>query len=72
MQEFDLEGREFITLDNLLKVEGWCESGGLAKQLIAAGQVMVDGEIETRKRKKISNGQIVEFDGQKIKITATS
>ena len=72
MQEFDLEGREFITLDNLLKVEGWCESGGLAKQLIAAGQVMVDGEIETRKRKKISKEQVVEFNGQKIKITSTS
>ena len=72
MQEFDLEGREFITLDNLLKVEGWCESGGLAKQIIAAGQVKVDGEIETRKRKKISKEQVVEFNGQKIKITSSS
>lgn len=66
MQKFDLDGREFITLDNLLKVEGWCESGGFAKQQIAAGQVKVDGDIETRKRCKITAGKKVEFNGQTI------
>jgi len=68
MQSFSLGGKPHITLDNLLKFEGWCESGGFAKQMIAAGRVKVDGQIETRKRCKISSGQTVEFDNQQIKI----
>jgi len=71
MQHFDLEGREYITLDNLLKVEGWCESGGVAKQIIAAGHVQVDGNVETRKRCKIKQGQVVEFDSQQIEIKSS-
>jgi len=68
MQSFSLNKHAFITLDNLLKIEGWCESGGLAKQLIASGLVKVDGAVETRKRCKIKENQVVEFDGQSIKI----
>ena len=68
MQTFSLEGRPFITLDNLLKHEGWVESGGRAKQLIAEGQVMVDHKLETRKRCKITSGQIVEFNGNQITV----
>jgi len=70
MQSFSLEGRPYITLDNLLKIEGWCESGGFAKQMIAAGQVKVNGEVELRKRCKITDGQIVEFNGQEIQVTS--
>ena len=69
MQEFDLEGREYTTLDNLLKIEGWCESGGIAKQRIAAGLVQVNGKIETRKRCKIFVGQVVEFESQQITVS---
>lgn len=69
MQTFSLEGRPHVTLDNLLKFEGWCESGGMAKQLIAAGEVEVNSQVETRKRCKITEGQIVSFAGQQIKVT---
>jgi ribosome-associated protein len=41
--EFSLEGREFIELNNLLKITGLCSSGGEAKALIASSQVKVDG-----------------------------
>jgi len=51
-----------------LKVEGLCESGAVAKQVIAAGQVIVDGKVELRKRCKIVSGQVVEFAGQSIKV----
>jgi ribosome-associated protein len=68
MQQFKLEGHEFIELCNLLKVTGLCESGGLAKLLIGDGQVKVDGKIELRKRCKIRQGQIVEFEGKKLTI----
>lgn len=68
MEIFELEDREFIELNNLLKVTGLCESGGLAKILIGDGQVKVDGKTELRKRCKIRTGQIVEFEGQKVTV----
>jgi len=63
VEDFELEGREFIELNKLLKVTGLCESGGRAKTLIADGQVKVDGEVELRKRCKIKRGQKIEFEG---------
>ena len=68
MEIFELEDREFIELNNLLKVMGFCESGGLAKILSGDGQVKVDGKTELRKRCKIRTGQIVEFEGQKVTV----
>jgi len=70
MQTFSLDGHPHITLDNLLKVEGWCESGAVAKKMIAAGMVEVDGEVETRKRCKITAEKTVKFESQQIKIVA--
>ncbi len=69
MEEFDLNGREFVELCNLLKLLGLSSSGGTAKQLIADGQVLVDGQVELRKRCKVRVGQVVEFGGQRILIT---
>ncbi len=66
MEKFDLEGREFVALCDLMKLVGLCHSGGTAKTLILNGNVTVDGEIERRKRCKIRHGQIVEFDGQQV------
>jgi len=70
MEEFSLEGREFIELNNLLKIKGLCASGGMAKVVIAEGLVTVDGKVEMRKRCKIRPGQVVEFDGHKIIVQA--
>lgn len=66
--DFDLDGHEFIELNNLLKVTGLCHSGGMAKMVIADGAVLVDGTIETRKRCKIRSGQTVEFETSKIAV----
>ncbi|MBN2646111.1 MAG: RNA-binding S4 domain-containing protein [Desulfuromonadaceae bacterium] len=63
---FDLEGHEFVELNDLLKITGLCPSGGVAKLVIADGEVLVDGVVETRKRCKIRAGQRVEFDGQDV------
>ena len=68
MEIFELEDHEFIELNNLLKVTGLCESGGLAKILIGDGQVKVNGKVELRKRCKIRTGQVVEFEGQKVTV----
>ncbi len=66
MEEFRLEGHEFIELNHLLKVAGLCDSGGMAKAMIAEGRVKVDGNVELRKRCKIRSGQTVEFEGHQI------
>jgi len=68
METFELEDREYIELNNLLKITGLCESGGRAKVLIADGQVTVDGKTELRKRCKIRTGQVVEFEGQIVSV----
>lgn len=68
MQVFELAGREYIQLNDLLKITGLCNSGGQAKLLIDQGLVKVDGQVETRKRCKIRKGQVVEFEGQAITV----
>lgn len=66
MIAFDLAGHDYIELHSLLKVTGLCESGGIAKLLVADGLVKVDGEVELRKRCKIRTGQTVELSDQQI------
>lgn len=68
MQTFNLDGTEFIELHNLLKITGLVGSGGMAKTLIADGQVLVDEQQELRKRCKIRAGQIVEFAGEQVQV----
>ena len=68
MEKFELDGHDFIELNNLLKVTGLVSSGGLAKSLIGEGQVTVNGEVELRKRCKIYPGMIVEFGGEKVEV----
>lgn len=68
MQDFALEGREYIQLNDLLKITGLCNSGGQAKQLIDQGLVKVNGVVETRKRCKVRSGQRVEFSGEQVNV----
>ena len=55
---FELRG-DHITLDALLKATGLVGSGGAAKMLIADGQVRVNGEIDTRRGRKLRAGDRV-------------
>ncbi|MEL7499686.1 MAG: RNA-binding S4 domain-containing protein [Planctomycetota bacterium] len=48
-----------IDLDQFLKTCG-VETGGQAKQLIQGGEVLLNGEIETRRRKKLRHGDEVQ------------
>lgn len=59
---------EFIKLGQALKAAGLVESGVDAKFVIQDGLVKVNGKIETQRGKKLVGGEIVEFDGQTIKI----
>ena len=61
--------REPIELHQLLKLAELTASGGEAKFAIAQGQVRVNGQVETRKRKKIMAGDLVEFAGTRLRVT---
>ena len=61
---------EFVELYKILKFEGLADSGGNAKQAIAEGRVSVNGEIETRKRKKIKAGDQIDFIDHHIDVIA--
>ena len=59
---------EFIKLGQALKAVGFVESGVEAKDVIQNGLVVVNGEIDTRRGRKLYDGDIVVFDGEEIKI----
>jgi ribosome-associated protein len=59
---------EFVELYKILKFEGLAESGGNAKQVIQEGLVSVNGEVETRKRKKIRAGDQIDFIDHHIEV----
>lgn len=59
---------EYIKLGQALKAAGLVESGVEAKEFIVQGLVIVNGEIETRRGRKLYDGDEVEFDGDKISI----
>ena len=67
MREVEIT-EEPIELYKILKFENMVNSGGEAKYVISEGQVTVNGEVETRKRKKIFSGDIIEFKDEKIRI----
>lgn len=67
MRDVDIT-TEPVELYKILKFEGMASSGGEAKLVIEQGQVLVNGKVETRKRKKIVAGDIIEFGSEKIRI----
>ncbi len=69
MTSFELQGKEFIELNKLLKIHNLVGSGGEAKVRIRAeGEATVNGEVETQVRKKLRAGDRVEFGGEVIMV----
>jgi len=73
-EEYEIEvipvvvSEEPIELYKILKIENLVTSGSEAKNHIANGYVYVNGEVETRKRKKIMFGDIIGFDGEAYQV----
>lgn len=59
---------EFIKLGQALKAAGLVDSGVVAKIVIQDGEVLVNGEVETRRGKKLYDGDFLEFNGEKVSI----
>jgi ribosome-associated protein len=64
---FQLEG-DYVELNQLLKLVGLCDSGGIGKQIVASGAVTVDGRQELRKTAKIRAGQHVSVEDVTISV----
>ena len=59
---------EYIKLGQALKAAGLVESGVEAKEVITEGLVTVNGETDTRRGRKLYDGDMVLFDGEEIRI----
>lgn len=71
LHTFQLD-REFIELNVLLKLLAIASSGGAAKAMVAEGLVTVDGEVETRKTRKLRVGQVVRVANEEIRIVGST
>jgi ribosome-associated protein len=58
--------KEPVELYKILKFEGLVATDGEAKLAIGGGLVLVNGEVETRKRRKIVGGDTIEFGGETL------
>ncbi|GAB2576134.1 RNA-binding S4 domain-containing protein [Dyella jejuensis] len=65
--DFELD-RDYIELNQLLKLTGLCDSGGQGKMIVASGEVYVDGQQELRKTCKIHAGQVVRLEDVEIRV----
>jgi ribosome-associated protein len=61
-----------IRLDQFMKFQGMVSTGGQAKLVIQAGEVLVNGEVETRRKKKLKVGDQVTFNGETIVVEVES
>jgi len=68
MKEVEIS-KEPVELYKILKFEGLAPNGGAAKAAVSEGKVLVNGVVETRKRKQIVSGDIIEFMNEKYKIS---
>ncbi len=57
-----------LRLDQFLKIVGIAETGGHAKVMIQGGEVQVNGELETRRRRKLRVGDLVTVHGETIEV----
>ncbi|RFZ94789.1 RNA-binding S4 domain-containing protein [Mucilaginibacter conchicola] len=67
MIEFKVEG-DYIPMIQLLKAVNLVQTGGEAQIVVAEGEVKHNGQVDYRKRLKVKAGDIVEFNGQQIKV----
>ena len=61
---------EFIKLGQALKLAGLVDSGLEAKDVIQAGEVQVNGEVDTRRGKKLVPGDTFSYQGKTVKVEA--
>jgi ribosome-associated protein len=64
----DVEVTGLVRLGQLLKLAGAVESGGQAREVLAAGEVLVNGEVDERRGRQLSDGDVVELGGRSWRV----
>jgi ribosome-associated protein len=59
---------DVIRLGQLLKLADLVDTGGEGKELIVDGEVRVNGEVETRRGRQLRHGDVVELDGERVRV----
>ncbi|WP_034385119.1 RNA-binding S4 domain-containing protein [Deinococcus sp. YIM 77859] len=62
------EEQDTIDLQDFLKLRGLVDTGGEAKFRVQSGEVRVNGAVETRRRKKLRRGDVVEYAGERVRV----
>jgi len=68
MSEF-APGEQGIRLGQLLKLMGLVDTGGAAREVLASGEVRVNGEVETRRGRQLAVGDTVEYGSERVDLT---
>lgn len=68
MDDFEIRG--MIRLGQFLKLANLADSGAHARDLVADGEVTVDGEVETRRGRQLTGGEVVAVNGVAIRVVA--
>jgi len=68
MQLMPSDDQPMIRLDQFLKAHAVVGTGGQAKLLIQDGQILVNGEVETRRRKQLHHGDVVQYEDQQLTV----
>lgn len=71
-QRVDADGAEYIRLESFLKLQGIAETGGRAKLIIASGAVLVNGDVDTRRGRKLRQGDVVGLDEISMQVDFTA
>lgn len=64
-----METKDYIELNAFLKINNLATTGGQAKLLIRSGAVLVNGQVETRNKRKLKQGDTVEYQGKKYAVS---
>lgn len=68
-EQFTLRG-DYVEVNQLLKLVGLCDSGGIGKQMVAEGIVRLNGKVERRKTAKVRAGDVVICGDVRIVVNA--
>ena len=61
---------EFIKLGQAMKLAGVVDEGAQAKELVQNGEVKVNGEVDTRRGRKLYPGDVFSYDGEDVKVVS--
>jgi len=68
MTEF-AAGEKGIRLGQLLKLLNLVDTGGAAREVLASGEVRVNGEVETRRGRQLGAGDVVDYGSERVALT---